>query len=440
MIGTALSPSVTRPLGESASRSLARRRSRGFTLAELLVAIVAGMLVSLGAFILARNATHFFQQEARVSVAQLSANMGLQRMVTDIQRAGFLSSPNIQLDPARCQQDMTNWPPYLKTLRAITIQPDPIVGTHKSSVDNALKPEMILIGGSFTSTEEFPVRAIVANGNSYTVMLQTQTGAMYRTIVDTSSGGGSQQKLERIFATGRMLRIVDTTGKHLYGVIQGVAVQGEPPTRVDVTLASIVPLPQQVSANSCGYSGYGTGMLANPVSLVRYQLRDLFHSNDPIYAKLVGEIDAPTTIMTGDDQRLELIRAEVDANGNEVPGTLEIVAEFAVDLRFGLAFQPQGGGNAPGDFVPTQSVPILAAGPAAQLGTTVPQTIRQLQVRLVTRSRAPDRDNDPIDPANPPLDGRKLRHRIDVAGVARFARTRTLYANVALPNLAGVQW
>lgn len=421
-----------------AALARARRRARGFTLAELLIAIIAGLLASLGAFILAKNATNFFQQEARISVAQLSANMGLQRLVSDIQRAGFLTSPFLLQDPKRCQQDTQNWPQGLKDLQAIRIEADGAIAAHPSSQKNALAPEILTLAGSFNTPEQFPVRAILANGASYTVILQTGTGPMYRAVKDTAGGGTTDQKLQRIFKAGRFLRIVDTTGNHLYGVIQALQVQGDPPTRVDVTLSNAAPIPQQTGPNSCGYSGFATGMLANPVSRVRYQLRDL--RNNPTYMRLVGEIDANTTAVSGDDQRLELTRVELDAAGAEDPTTLELVAEFAVDLRFGVAWQPQP--IAPGNFTPTQRVPIIP-GPNAviyQQSQATPQRLREVQVRLVTRARAPDRDNDPFF-GIVYADGRKHRHQIDLPGnITKFARTRTLYADVALPNLAQVQW
>ena len=78
------------------------RRARGFTLVELMLALLAGLFVAMAAFVLSRNASRFFQHEARISSAQLAATLGMNRIAADLQRAGFLSTPNIQKDPARC--------------------------------------------------------------------------------------------------------------------------------------------------------------------------------------------------------------------------------------------------------------------------------------------------------------------------------------------------
>ena len=51
------------------------RAARGFTLIELVVALSAGLLVSMAALMLSRNATKFFQNEARISATQLAATL-----------------------------------------------------------------------------------------------------------------------------------------------------------------------------------------------------------------------------------------------------------------------------------------------------------------------------------------------------------------------------
>ena len=72
-------------------------------------------------------------------------------------------------------------------------------------------------------------------------------------------------------------------------------------------------------------------------------------------------------------------------------------------------------------------------------GTATPQYIRAVQVRLSTRTRAPDRDSDlPVG-----YDGRRLRFKIPGApgptpgSTDGFARLRTAYVNVSLLNQGG---
>ena len=73
-------------------------------------------------------------------------------------------------------------------------------------------------------------------------------------------------------------------------------------------------------------------MQANVVNIIRYEIRNLKAAALPQYAPLF----AASATAPGDTSRLELVRVEVDVNGNEMADTLELVAEYAVDLRFGL--------------------------------------------------------------------------------------------------------
>src|SRR5262245_38902123 len=122
MPALALAPPLT-PLSVS-PRSPGR--SRGFTLVELLVAMSAGLMVSMAAFLLAKNATAFFQHEARISAAQLSATLGMNRLTGDIQRAAFLGTPNIRNPNAQNGRkfcgDLAAAPQGLKTLAGLRVE------------------------------------------------------------------------------------------------------------------------------------------------------------------------------------------------------------------------------------------------------------------------------------------------------------------------------
>ncbi len=86
--------------------SRARRAGRAFTLIEIIVALSAGVLVSMAAFAMSKNATTFFQHEARISTAQLALTLGLNRITADLTRASFLSSPNARHDPMVCRDPL----------------------------------------------------------------------------------------------------------------------------------------------------------------------------------------------------------------------------------------------------------------------------------------------------------------------------------------------
>ena len=67
------------------------------------------------------NAARMFGNEARISTAQLAATFGINRLVEDVRRAGFMSSPNIAADPRVCGQK-SKFPDGMKALASVTIE------------------------------------------------------------------------------------------------------------------------------------------------------------------------------------------------------------------------------------------------------------------------------------------------------------------------------
>lgn len=437
-----------------------RRRPRGFTLVELIIAMAAGLVVSMAAILLAKGATRFFQNEARISATHMAAMLGLSRLTADLQRASFHSSPNVikdRLNAGLCG-DPTPWPAGMRRLAGVAIARQGSVIDHGGELDqsiaNGLRPDAIVIGGSLHTVEEFRFNSVEGCGlGGCVVNLQGDSSAMKRTRARNAIGG---EDIEDIFRQGRLLRLrIDGQTKYMYGVIKALQTVGAPPNETySVLLEEIPTLP--ASDGDCGVSVLGpngSGGFANPVARVRYDIRSL--RSHLTYGPLVEPINPS---VTGDDGRTELVRVELDAENNEMADTLELIAEYAVDLKFGLSAATEGG--LPGIRNPQIArYPITApidssdvyniAGDITDLGSR-PERIRSMQVRLSTRTRAPDRAAD-LDRR---ADGRKLRFLLPgiVSTVNTdtdpippgapdiFARMRTFYADVALPNQAGVEW
>jgi prepilin-type N-terminal cleavage/methylation domain-containing protein len=414
-----------------------RTARRAFTLVELLIALVAGLLVAMAAFVLSKNASNFFQREARIASTQLAVTLGMNRLAADLQRAAFMSSPNVQKDPWRCG-NVVGWPSGLSDLSGVQIVNGGSATAHPADLnpqsnDNALTPDSLIIGGAFNTTEQFPVRTIVTGvSGGFDVYLQMDTGAMVRTQNAATDNGTA---IADIFRLGRFLRIVDADGRHEYGVIQAV---GQQSGAWVITVATTPAIPVKSPTQPCGINkGFNVGVLANPVSRIKYDLRSL--AADANYGPLVAAPASTPAAISGDNHRTELIRVELDQNGAEVASTLELVAEYAVDLKFGiatLAKQPVTGDYKNTDTAryavgSNANVYTIAGAPSAA-GST-PERIRSVQVRLATRTRAPDRAVDLPFASNP--DARRARFVInDVLGSNKYFRMRTIYNDIALPN------
>jgi len=393
-----------------------RRAARGFTLIELIISMAAGLLISAAAFLLARNASTFFENESRISAAQFATTLGMTRLQDDLRRASFMTSPNVQNDPRLCGSQ-TGWPAGMSALAGIRITTPAATGL---SALNGLSPDRLVLSGAFGTTEQFAVQSLSqGTGGTTTVMLQND-GAMARTLQSVAAGGAA---LPQIFRVGRFLRIVDLQGRFGFGVITGLDTSG---ANAIVSVASSPQLPTRNALGTCGCEGFCTGSLVNPVARVRYDLRSIDPTTYPQYAGLnatAGVDPAQVQYHRGmtEPVRTELVRVELDSLDAEIATTLEVIAEYAVDLKFGLTREvPQN---------PPQTPPViqrLAIG-AADVYTTAPEDIRAVQVRLSTRSAEPDRQTAIVD------GGGVYRYRLNNAGT-QWARMRTLIADIQLAN------
>ena len=151
----------------------------------------------------------------------------------------------------------------------------------------------------------------------------------------------------------------------------------------------------------------------------------------------VGEVLS----VTGDDDRHELVRYEIDAtDGAPIAGTVELIAEYAVDLRFGGTWAEEvvAGGQslqtlkrkAPGEDGTFYTK--WARNPTITPPLPGPERLRALQVRLAVRSRLPDRTEPLAMPG-----GSLYRYKL---ANGKYARVRSLQAEVALPNQLNVFW
>lgn len=450
-----------------------KRGERGFTLVELMVAATAGLAIGVAVFTLSKNSMKVFQHEARISGAHLAATLGMNRLTADLQRASYMASPNILDDTRFCgaipvQFDGSNANTFV--LQGLRIYPGGSAAAAPQSTNarNGLSPDAVEIVGNFAVAEQYD--AVLNDGgpgNPVTVTLQTDTGAMVRTLNRASQGGGS---IAEIFRAGRMLRIVDKFGRHSYGIITNINV-GPP---VVITVGAAPALPMAVNEKDCGIESPGVGTVVNPVARIRYDLQDM--SGDATYGPLVAPptLAADTMTMAGYAGRTELVRREVDVLGATVAGTTSLVAEFAVDLEFGITVAcgtnpPPAAGTAcnqdlnavPADPSPEPSLvrtPIDHASlvPAFLDPTSgaaqKAQRITGVQVRLSTRAPAPDRKYRLEDESQNQIGNAALgrRGRFYIPGipgdtgpfseVLNYARMRTLVSDVNLPNQGETRW
>jgi hypothetical protein len=410
-----------------------------------MVAMTGGLFVSIAVFALARDGSRFYQRESRVAEATLGSVVGFDRLRGDIARAGYLSPPNLRGDSLRSDAtfcgDVTqfNGLPFLSNLASIQINDstDPEVTNNASlqSASPAIVPQEILLAGSYSSVERFDAIAVFQEGNQYAVRLQSARGALWRlNYLGMPSDVERTALLTQLFPVGRILRLYSTdSGTFQLGIITRAAIDnGAPTVYLSSTLALVL---SGSAATRCNAS---THQIVNVVNLIRYRLRNVMgHLTDSEYSGYKALFDL--TNVGWENGRLELIREELDpmkTDAEPFSGTTEVIAEYAVDLRFGITYLQQTGTLKTLPFG-TQNV-TLVAGLTSNANAT-PQRVRSVRARLSVRSREADRDANVTtgESIAPGL------YRIAVTsneGKSAFARVRTQQADIFIGSHAEVTW
>jgi hypothetical protein len=407
-----------------------RSGARGFTLVELMVALSGGLFLSIVVFALARDASRFYQREGRITTATLAGMIGFERLKSDIERAGYLSTPNIQRDPALATTVGSGTPAGLFGLAALRIMPDtPNLTGNAAFALNAtagqtLTPDQIVLSGSYSATDEFAV-ADASTGS--TIYLQVFTASMARLGYLNPLNSGAQQLalLQNVFGAtpGLILRVKDQAGNLYFGQIAAVTAGTQP----SITLSAPFPV-RSSGTGTAGLRGYAVGASANVVNLVRYRVMALKDTadKDAWQPLLDASKGAP-----GEDSRTELVRDQLNAAGTTIAGTTEVVAEYAVDLGFSVLGQLNTAtGGTPAVLTPAApGANTFTQFYAANSQGDLPERVRSVHARLSVRSRDADRTTG--------IPGGFYRFQVDANS---WARVRTFQADIALPNQASVQW
>lgn len=399
-------------MNPSPRRSSRARRARGFTLVELMVALSGGLFLSVIVFTLARDTSRFYQRESRIASATLGGIVGFERLKRDIARAGYLSSPNAASDPSVCGRPDGSWPQQLRRLASLRIDADASPVEDNTDIDaNGLTPDQIVLAGSYAATDEFPVEGA---GNQLTIQ-DANSGAMARLgYLKLTDVGEQTALLESVFGVGRGVRLLDNnTGRAYFSSIEKV--EGGPSPRITLTSSLLG------GSAACPIPGHVLGKLS-VINFVRYRLEQLAPDTGGPFESLFTASRGDSTPV-GETTRTELVRQELDVDGEPIDGTLELVAEYAVDLDFEVGAVV---GTSINQLESTEWSSVFPANPDA-VGAA--QRVRTVRARLSVRSREADREAA--------IDGGLYRFRL---GDRQYARVRTFQADIALPNQLGVTW
>jgi hypothetical protein len=240
----------------------------------------------------------------------------------------------------------------------------------------------------------------------------------------------TETNLARVFGAGRALRVVDDAGGVQFGTISAVTGGANP----SITLSAAPQLQfRSGSAGRCGVRGHGKNVV-NVVNIVNYDIRSL--DDAATYPTFVHMFrGGPSYEAT----RRELIREELDVTGAPIDGTLELIAEYAVDLGFSILVADSV--TNPLSRLDGADVANYAGNPATMGAGAGPQLIRAVHAWLSVRSQEADRTTT-IPPFSTAPGPNLLRISVnpDDGTKPPFARVRTVQSTIPLNNQARATW
>lgn len=442
------------PLARAQRRT--RRRAAGFTLVELMVAMVAGLIVAMAVVGISRDATNTFHEETRVASAETNLRTAIDRIRLDVQRAAFMATGNIQRDRAvpLLPTDPKPTPVgKLGNLSSIVLTQDSNATLTPQSLRNdPLRPERLELFGNYTTADLFAASQIQSGASSCggpRVVLATNTAAMYRVFASTAPDDALKRMFQPIDATEFFVRLTDHD-QGVGGHGRSIYVKGCRERTAGVLAGTNTPYVDldPTTGGNILTKDFAYNFSVNPVIGVRWEIRalDAGQSSDNGYAALMtsdGGTGGP---------KYDLLRSYLDANGDPA-GSPEVVAENAVDLAF--AFSVDRGNY--GDDLTNPTPNLVSYGFGDPLNATIapadlqaadafPQRIRSVRIRLSTRAALPDRPSSMMLPPPPATNGYPVRYCANPDGCTEdgtrtdWARMRTVTTEVALPNQAGFTW
>ena len=372
-----------------------------------------------------------------MNAAQFSNLMGMDRLTSDIKRAGFQTSPDPVGDTSVCLAPAS---PLDELLTAVRVYEGATDATFASAAgfaatygsgypannlalaENNRLPDRIRLAGNYATSERFKIGLVDQTGGR--IGVEVDQLAVQRIFADRGSNGGFCS----FFPVNGVVRIQDQAGLTRFAPITAC---NETVGTVNYTQLIVDVDPAAFVGGSCSEP---SGGYLNPVSMVDYFLvqgADLGTYGFPAGVSAVGAEDSALNNITGESSRMMLVRRQVDTTGATV-SVPEVVADYVVDLNFRGRYATEVPGGTP---------PItLTDEPFESIDNVSPNRLRTLGVRLTTRARNPDRADAPA--AIPTSDLALTRFRVFDSSNAgyttnkyQYARVRTLYADVTMPNM-----
>jgi prepilin-type N-terminal cleavage/methylation domain-containing protein len=397
-------------------------RRAGFTLVELMVALVAGLVAITAAYYIGGASSRHFAEQQRIGQTQTAVRMAMMQLEADIERAGLHGSPNSQT-----ADNCGIAPP--SRIQAVDFEPGFYSGALPNIGNNpGVRADRLILTGNYATSDSYLVNTVGPTGSQ--IVLQPNWQAVRRDFGQWEGGDFvpppetpppppfDEIRFQQVFRAGRMLRLQTTTGKELFVTIQGTNPGGAGMQGPVINVSPSIPV-----GGLC-VGGLADGAMVAPLVQIEYAV---VPTTDAALAVLRDPSSNTALDNALGRTNSVLVRRELDFNGTIIDGTTRIVLEFVSNLQFDFVFDTSGPGVAPN---------LVRLGDAAAQGVinATPEQLRAVRVDLAARTRQHEERFAFVprtDPVNQALTSYKVNSLAPGA-----ARVRSLHTEVLLPNLA----
>jgi prepilin-type N-terminal cleavage/methylation domain-containing protein len=330
---------------------MAMKKNAGFTLVELMIAMIAGSFAIAGVYYLNGMSARTYAQQQAVSDAQMSLRSAMEQIRRDVARAGYLAAPatgylpncaGVIPGPNQAATDNTSQHFQAITIGrggSLTYKPDDIssgadvTALLKTPASNRVSADDLTMFGNFATADAYLANPIGSTHSS--IVLQPDTESFRRSFFTPKANGSAAVADYGLFAAtfreGRMLR-VEHGGRFFFRQIATGALwsAGQAPT---------IPLKTPLPATCVETTNW---MAVAPVSRIHYGLES---DQMPDFARLRADPTLPGSRRALLVRREELTDSSAPAaatgitpNGGAIKSLANgarVVLDYAVE--FGLS-------------------------------------------------------------------------------------------------------
>ena len=429
-------------------------RKSGFTLIELMVAMVVGLTAITSVYSLGAAMSEQFYEEQRTATSQGSSRAAVMELRRDISRAGLFGSPNARSE-RRCETGLAAQPSLPTfdggpiTMGAFQYYRDADIAVLGGN-NPGVRADRLRVLTSLYLTDQLLIDSVTPDGT--TIILQTGNQAYRRTfawgqeegpftgsapnyLVGNLLGAGAAttwnglgQKGARAFQTSSVLHIESPEGYHFFRTDVKKAVNVMNQVRLEVKPALPV-------ATAC-LPGAGEGSTVAPLQWVEYalvnpfdeELGDNFMDFNVLFNFVGTNAVLDPGFVSGNEGSLReegnvmLVRRILNAEDGTVRrNTTQVLAEFVSNFEVSFLVDRRSG---------TTTAPLAPVIDAETSINNIPEQVRSVLINLGIRSPLEDpsipfavNNNNTRFEVNPLERGsarvRHIRIEIPVMSVAR---------------------